>query len=91
MTQPSPSMSERPLRRIRLALDNHASDLLIVLPADDPLNTGSRYVQLEVRRAESDQWSWLMWDDVYDKLADEWRTQFRRLDASERNVREPKP
>lgn len=69
--------AERPqLRRIRLPLDSHSSDLLIVLPVGDVMDTGSLYVQREVKRAESDSWSWLDWDDAYDRLAKEWRNRF---------------
>jgi hypothetical protein len=61
------------LTRLRLALDSHNSDLLLV---GDRFAEGGRYVQLEVPRAESEQWSWLDWDDAYDRLAAEWRGRF---------------
>lgn len=68
---------ELQLRRVRLPLDNHASDLLLVVPVGDVIDTGSPYVQLEVSRAESDRWSWLDWNEQYDQLASEWRRKFR--------------
>lgn len=62
-----------PLRRMRLPLDNHASDLMLV---GDRFEEGGRYVQREVPRADSEAWSWLDWDERYDRLADEWHARY---------------
>lgn len=61
------------LSRVRLPLDAHRSDLLLI---GDSFEEGGRYVQFEVPRAESERWTWLEWDDVYDRLAGEWRQRF---------------
>lgn len=58
------------LRRLRLPLDSHNSDLLLVGDTFD--NEGGQYVQHEVPRAESEGWSWLDWDIRYDILDREW-------------------
>ena len=57
------------LKRLRLALDRHDSDLLLV---GDRFQDGGRYVQLEVPRGESQGWNWLDWNEAYDRLAREW-------------------
>jgi len=61
------------LRRLRLALDAHDSDLLLV---GDRFEEGGRYVQAEVPRFTSAEWSWLDWDECYDQLAQDWRGRF---------------
>ncbi len=61
------------LLRLRLPLDNHDSVLLLV---GDRFEEGGRYVQMEVSRLESVQWTWLDWDDAYDRLAKRWRARF---------------
>lgn len=61
------------LKRLRLELDRHDSDLLLV---GDRFEEGSRYVQAEVLRSESAAWTWLEWDDAYDRLAEKWRQRF---------------
>lgn len=66
-------MTVTQLRRLRLPLDNHGSDLLLV---GDTFEQGGRYVQLEVWRGASEGWSWLDWDETYDRLAGEWRHRF---------------
>jgi len=57
------------LRRLRLPLDKHESDLLLV---SDGFGEGARYVMIEIPRAESASWTWLDWDEQYDALAREW-------------------
>lgn len=61
------------LKRLRLALNHHASDLLLV---GDAFEEGGRYVQAEIPRTQSSQWTWLDWDNTYDRLAAEWRARF---------------
>lgn len=61
------------LRRMRLPLDRHGSDLLVV---GDSFEESGRYVQVEIPRATSAAWMWLDWDDAYDRLAREWRHRF---------------
>jgi hypothetical protein len=63
------------LKRLRLALETHDSDLLLV---GDRFEEGGRYVQAEVPRVESAAWSWLEWDDTYDRLAETWRRRYER-------------
>jgi hypothetical protein len=65
------------LKRLKLPLDAHRSDLLLV---GDEFTEGGRYVQIEIPRDASAAWDWLEWDDTYDRLAREWRGQFERAD-----------
>jgi len=69
----APPTAPTPLRRLRLALDLHGSDLLLV---GDVFDEGGRFVQVEVHRGDSETWSWLDWDDAYDRLAAEWHGRF---------------
>lgn len=68
----------RQLRRMRLPLDSHDSDLLLV---GDYFEQGGKYTQMEIPRAESDGWSWLEWDDAYDRLAKAWRNAYLLADG----------
>lgn len=61
------------LKRLRLPLDPHDIDLVLV---GDVFEEGGRYVQQVVARQVSAEWTWLDWDDMYDRLADEWRRRF---------------
>jgi hypothetical protein len=61
------------LLRLRLALDAHGSDLILV---GDRFEEGGQYMQLEIQRSESARWSWLDWDDAYDRLVKKWRQRF---------------
>lgn len=73
----NPIMGPR-LCRLRLPLDNHDSDLLLV---GDSFERGGHYVQLEVPRAESDGWTYPDWMEAYARLAREWRSRFfKRVD-----------
>ncbi len=54
------------LLRLRLPLDAHGSDLLLV---GDRFEEGGRYVQGEYSRFHTGDWTWLDWDDAYDRLA----------------------
>lgn len=63
------------LKRLKLALDAHRSDLLLV---GDEFAEGGRYVQIEISRDASQAWDWLEWDDAYGRLAREWRGRFER-------------
>lgn len=74
------------LRRLRLPLDNHASDLLLV---GDRFEEGGRYVQMEVPRGESEGWSWLDWDERYDLLAEEWRRLHEARETIDRAMHRP--
>lgn len=65
------------LKRLLLPLDNVGGDLLLV---GDFFEEGGRYVQVEIKRAESGEWSWLDWDDAYDRLAREWHGRFLPAD-----------
>jgi len=69
----APPAAPTPLRCLRLALDLHGSDLILV---GDVFDEGGRFVQVEVHREDSETWSWLDWDDEYDRLAAEWHRQF---------------
>ena len=64
------------LQRLRLALDLHGTDLLLV---GDVFAEGGRYVQAEVHRPDSASWTWLTWDDQYDRLEREWHARFGAL------------
>jgi hypothetical protein len=61
------------LNRLRLALDGHESDLLLV---GDRFEEGGRYVQIEIPCHESQRWSRLDWGMAYDRLAAEWQAHF---------------
>lgn len=61
------------LARMRLALDVHGSDLLLV---GDRFEEGGRYVQMEVSRFETAEWGWLDWEAVYEKLGKAWHGRF---------------
>jgi len=67
--EPAPSG----LRRMRLELPRHGSDLMLV---GDHFGEGGRYIQCEILRVESESWSWLDWDDLYDRMAAEWRSRY---------------
>ncbi len=74
MTEPETTT----LRRLRLPLDLHDSDLLVV---GDTFDDGGRYVQTEIPRATSEAWSWLDWDAAYDRLAAGWHRRAGRDEA----------
>lgn len=69
------------LKRLRLELDQHGSTLLLV---GDQFAEGGRYVQAEIRREMTTDWTWLDWDLEYDRLAREWRARFAGEDAARR-------
>lgn len=77
-------MNDVDLNRLRIPLDRHGSDLLVV---GDSFEEGGRYVQIEIMRSISDAWSWLEWDDAYDRLARTWRGRF--VSASKRSTAGP--
>jgi hypothetical protein len=68
-----------PLRRLRLALDAHDSDLLLV---GDRFEEGGRYVQAEISRSTSAAWTWVEWDLAYDRLARDWRSRFTSVEPA---------
>ncbi len=74
-------MSPAPLQRLRLPLDAHGSDLLLV---GDRFEEHGRYVQVELSRRETAEWTWLDWDDAYDRLAEQWRARFFVAEAATR-------
>lgn len=84
--RPLAKLGTVPLRRLRLPLDNHASDLLLV---GDHFEEGGRYVQMEVPRGESGGWSWLDWDERYDLLAEEWRRLHEARESMDRAMDRP--
>lgn len=63
------------LRRLRLPLEQHDSDLILV---GDTFDEGGRYVQLEIHRSTSEAWTWTDWDDAYDQLARSWHGRAAR-------------
>ncbi len=70
-----------PLTRLRLPLDRHRSDLMVV---GDRFDEGGRYVQFEVRRVESAGWGLLDWEASWEELESAWRGRFEVATASAR-------
>jgi hypothetical protein len=60
-------------KRLRLPLDAHDSDLLLV---GDRFEEGGLYLQMEIHRSVSATWTWLDWDEAYDRLARKWHARF---------------
>jgi len=63
------------LKRLRFPLTRHNTDLLIV---GDHFDEGGRFVLVELDNTRTKSWTWLDWDNAYDKLSDDWRSRFTR-------------
>lgn len=74
----NPIMGTR-LLRLKLPLDAHESDLILV---GDRFEEGGHYTAEEIPRAQSEGWSWLDWDEAYDRLEDAWRNAYLLADGT---------
>lgn len=61
------------LKRLRLPLNNHGSELVLVA---DRFEEDGRSVSIEVGLMTSAGWTWLEWDNLYDRLELTWRKRY---------------
>lgn len=68
-----------PLKRMRLELLVHDSDLVLV---GDRFDEGGRYIQVEMHRSQTHNWTAEQWADLYDRLERNWRRKAGEPDVA---------